>query len=139
MPFRHIASWTGAGGLQSLEPDQNSGVWRNVTPPTTGLNLATYTITSEDVMRGVIFNAAACTYTMPTAAHLLADYPDWPIGATVTFVLASSGIAVTKTVSPGTGVTLAMGNGAGIAGACFVILWRDSDTTFKYSLVRASQ
>ena len=138
MPFRNLVSWTGANGPQSAEPDADSGLWRAVAPPKTLLNIAAYTITSENVMNGIIINATSCVYTMPTAAHLLADYPDWPINGVVTFAIFGSGIAATKSFIASAGTTLALGNAAGIAGACFVAIWRDSDTTFKYTLLRTT-
>lgn len=139
MPFRNLMSWTGQGGSLSPEPDQNGGLWRNITPPSAVLAAAAYALTSEDVMRGVVVNTLGCVYTVPTAAHLLADYPDWPVGATVSLGIFSASTSQAKGFAASTGTTLAVGLGVNtsLTGACFLLLWRDSDTTFKYLPVRA--
>ena len=119
-----------AGGLVlTSNPGDGFAVDPVVTNHTTD---AAYTMTVADLSGGVFQRSGTNTSrtdTTPTAALLLAAYPEWNIGDAKVVLYSNAAGANPTTIGAGTGVTL-VGNAAVAAGSNrFLIFVKTSNTT----------
>jgi hypothetical protein len=95
--FRQLMSMNGSG---ALEPDANGGALRDVSPLVTAA--ASKALLPEDLARGVIFTTlSGCNYSLPGSEALLAAFPEWQIGASLSTLFARGAVATTQAIIPG--------------------------------------